>query len=150
MTLRTTDEGFPLTPAQRCLLGLWSLALVGLFVIASRLTPDPQGFSTHEQLGLPPCTLRMWFGISCPTCGMTTSFAHVMHGEPVAALRANVAGCLLAMCGLIQIPWCWWSLYQGRLWKVRRPVEASLVVLGTAAGISLVCWTWKMVQPFWS
>ncbi len=77
--------------AVSCLVAA-SLAVIGGFVMAYRLEPDPRGFGTHQRLGLPPCTIRAVFGIPCPSCGMTTSFANITKGRWREAARANVAG----------------------------------------------------------
>ncbi|NBO19844.1 MAG: DUF2752 domain-containing protein, partial [Proteobacteria bacterium] len=42
------------------------------------LTPDARGLGTHEQLGLPPCGFYLWYGLPCPSCGMTTSWPHFL------------------------------------------------------------------------
>ncbi|MBI1850834.1 MAG: DUF2752 domain-containing protein [Planctomycetes bacterium] len=60
--------------------------------VARSLEPDPRGFGTHEQLGLPPCGFASQTGMPCPTCGMTTSFAHFARGHVVDALRSNAFG----------------------------------------------------------
>jgi len=66
-------------------------------VVASQLRPEPRGFGTHEQLGLPPCSFATWFGRRCPACGMTTAWAHVAHGQWRAAARTHVSGTFLAI-----------------------------------------------------
>jgi uncharacterized protein DUF2752 len=65
-----------------------------LLWIAAMLEPDPRGFGTHEQLGLPPCGFAVRTGLPCPTCGMTTAFAHFVRGHVAAAFQANPFGAL--------------------------------------------------------
>jgi Protein of unknown function (DUF2752) len=60
---------------------------------------------THRQLGLPPCTFQAVTKLPCPSCGMTTSFALLMHGDIENSLRANAVGTLLALFWLALIPW---------------------------------------------
>jgi len=84
--------------------------LVTVFGIAAWLNPyDEAGRArrseTHLQLRLPPCTFRVLTGVPCPSCGLTTSFALLMHGDLVNSLRANAVGTLLALFGLAVIPW---------------------------------------------
>jgi hypothetical protein len=74
--------------------GVGLLAALG---VASQLRPEPRGFGTHEQLGLPPCSFATWFGRRCPACGMTTAWAHVAHGQWSAAVRTHVSGTVLAI-----------------------------------------------------
>ena len=44
-------------------------------------------------------------GVPCPSCGMTTSFALLLHGDIANSLRANAVGTLLAVFCLVLIPW---------------------------------------------
>lgn len=72
------------------------MVLLGPPVVACFLEPDAKGYGTHQQLGLPPCTLVFLCGIRCPTCGMTTAWSAVVHGRVLDGLAANVGGVLLA------------------------------------------------------
>ena len=119
--IQQEQAGYPLSRVSRVLLAVWSLCLLAGFAVAFGLEPDPRGYGTHERLGLPGCTFRTMFGVPCPSCGMTTSFAHFMHGRFVSAARSNMAGLLLAALCALQIPWCWLSVVTGRLWKVSQP-----------------------------
>jgi len=60
---------------------------------------------THRQLGLPPCTFKVLAGLPCPSCGMTTSFSLLLHGDLWNSLRANAVGTMLALGGLLFVPW---------------------------------------------
>ena len=74
----------------------------GVLGTASYLTPDPRGFGTHEQLGLPPCISSNYLGVPCPLCGMTTAFTLMAHARPIEALHAQPAGALLfVLCALV-------------------------------------------------
>ena len=67
-------------------------AAAAVLLIARALAPDPAGVGTHEQLGLPPCGFHQLTGLPCPTCGLTTSFAHMARGQVTAALHAHWLG----------------------------------------------------------
>lgn len=69
------------------LLGVLVMVGVGLY-----LTPDPAGHGTHQQLGLPPCTIYYLTGRPCPSCGLTTSVSAILHGQFGLAWRANPMG----------------------------------------------------------
>ncbi len=71
--------------------------------VAAQLTPDPAGLGTHQQLGFPPCTMRAIWGVRCPACGMTTSWAHFVRGQLAPSVRANPAGALLAAMACVAV-----------------------------------------------
>ncbi len=124
----------------KVLLAGWSLFLLAGFAVAASVSPDPQGFGTHQQFGLPPCTLRMLTGVPCPSCGATTSFAHFVRGEWPSAIRANGAAFVLAgVCALL-IPWCWISMAKGRLWLVTYPERLLITSLLFLSGLFLLQW----------
>jgi Protein of unknown function (DUF2752) len=95
-----------------------ALGLVIVFSIARWLNPYENGearrLETHLQLGLPPCNFRLLTGLPCPSCGMTTSFSLLMHGDWRNSLRANAVGTLLALFWLGLIPWSLASAWRGR------------------------------------
>ena len=121
-----------------------SLVVLGGLVVACRLEPDPRGFGTHQRLGLPPCTIRAVFGVPCPTCGMTTSFANVTKGRWQEALRANVAGMVLCTLCAALVPWCWLSAFYGRLCWVHRPATVAAFVLIAVSGLATVEWVLRL------
>jgi len=84
---------------------LLGVGLLGLLAVASFLQPDRRGHGTHEQLGLPPCTFELLFGLPCPSCGSTTAFAYCVRGHFLEALRANAGGTILA--GLFAVAGVW-------------------------------------------
>jgi hypothetical protein len=127
--------------------GLLTIAagLIVVFGIAIWLRPydaegQPLRMETHTQLGLPSCQFYFVTGVPCPSCGMTTSFALLMHGDIWNSLKANAAGTLMACFCLLLIPWCLASAYTRRLLFVRR-IELwmtwSAVVL---LGLMLIRW----------
>lgn len=63
--------------------------------VAHHLSPDPSGHGTHKQLGLGTCSILAATGVPCPVCGMTTSFSHMAHGDPLGALAAQPFGTLI-------------------------------------------------------
>ncbi len=84
-------------------LGLMVLAGITM-TLARILRPSPSGFGTHEQLGLPPCVFLKLTGIPCPTCGVTTSFAHSARLNFSQALLVQPFGVLLFSLTVISIP----------------------------------------------
>jgi hypothetical protein len=66
-----------------------------LLVLAVLLRPSASGVGTHEQLGLGQCSFLARTGWPCPTCGMTTAFAHMARGRVWPALHAQPFGAVL-------------------------------------------------------
>lgn len=83
-------------PAVRRLMLAGALVVAIPLMVATRLTPDPAGLGTHQQLGLPPCAFRAVWGVRCPACGMTTSWAYFVRGQFVSSMQVNLAGAMLA------------------------------------------------------
>jgi hypothetical protein len=136
------------------LVGL-TLGLVAVFGIARWLNPydqdgSPRRMETHRQLGLPPCTFKvMTGGLPCPSCGMTTSFALLMHGDVANSLRANAVGTLLALFCLALIPWNLASAYLRRPLFVRS-IERTLTFLVLAfLGLMLLRWGVVLALYWW-
>lgn len=136
---------------SRLLIGGASLMCLATFALAIWLTPDPSGSGTHQQLGFPPCTIKSLFQIPCPTCGMTTSFAHFVRGEWSQAARANASGLILACWGAMFVPWSIVSWYRKEYWRITRP---DLWCFGILCGwmlISLLEWSLRhLLLPRWN
>jgi hypothetical protein len=116
---------------------IFGFALCVPLAVAYRLEPSPQNRGTHEQLGLPPCSFVVWFGRPCPACGMTTSWAHLIRGNLIGALRANVGGTLLGILTLVAIPWLLLSVALGR-WIAWVPNSDTVAWVGTAIVIVML------------
>ena len=123
-------EAGPALPIRAYRLGWWlrsMLVVIGLvplslLVTAACLPPSPRGLGTHQQLGLPPCSLRVLAGIRCPSCGMTTSWSHMMRGHVLQSFACNSGGALLALATLVGGPWALISGLRGR-WLGGTPNE---------------------------
>jgi hypothetical protein len=67
-------------------------------LITSRLLqPSSNGVGTHEQLGLPACPFLRLTGLPCPSCGLTTSFAHAARFHFIESFLVQPFG-LIAFC----------------------------------------------------
>jgi hypothetical protein len=130
--------------------GVW----LTVFVIAALLNPyqedgTPRTMETHRQLGLPECTFKEVTGLPCPSCGMTTSFSLLIHGDPLNSLRANFAGTVLATLGLIYVPWSILSALRGRFLYVRS-LELTLFRLSIVFLILLFGrWGMALALAYW-
>jgi MFS family permease len=66
-----------------------------VLAIAAWLTPAPEGYGTHQQLGLSACTMLSLTGWPCPMCGMTTTFALLADGRVSEAFANQPFGPVL-------------------------------------------------------
>jgi len=130
---------------QRMVLILGGGILLALLVTAASLRPDPRGFGTHQGLGLPPCTVQQLFGIRCPSCGMTTSWALMLRGHVVGSFQANVGGALLCLASLAAVPWAIGSGLRGRWWGPPVPEIVVLVVLSVVLAATMVDWMVRLL-----
>jgi hypothetical protein len=130
--------------AVRAAWGLWGICLIGGFLVATQLAPDPRGLGTHQQLGLPACTVREVFGVPCPSCGMTTSIAHFVRGQFLKSAQANAAGLWLAVCCLVQIPWSLKIAVTGRSPFVFSFTAILIGLLLSVTLISLIQWAVRL------
>jgi hypothetical protein len=121
---------------------LWSaiaFSALSVLAIARWLTPDPRGFGTHQQLGLPPCAFHAWTGLPCPTCGLTTSFAYMARLQITSSFAAHPLGVPLftltviasaiAVCGAIRA----WPL-DSTLSRLR--IHGLAVIIAISAALS--------------
>ncbi len=86
-----------LSCAARVRMGALACGALALLAVAAWLQPATNGMGTHTQLGIPACTWPTTLGIPCPSCGMTTAFAHAADGRFIDSFRAQPFGCLLAI-----------------------------------------------------
>ena len=123
-----------------------ALGLMTLLTVAAILEPSPLGHGTHRQLGLPPCTFWALFGRPCPTCGMTTAWAHLVRGQGVNALRANVGGTLLGMLAFVAVPWLLASAGRG-VWCGASPNgTAAAWISTTILVVTLIDWAIRLLS----
>jgi Protein of unknown function (DUF2752) len=144
-----------LSPWVRRVLLAIGFGLVAVFAIAAWLDPyDPEGKArrseTHLQLGLPPCTFRSMTGVPCPSCGMTTSFALLMHGDLENSLRANAVGTLLALFGLAVIPWSLASVWRKRPLFITSMERATLWIVIIFVVLLLTRWFVVVGLMWWN
>jgi Protein of unknown function (DUF2752) len=90
--------------------------ILGLSLWLNPYDEDGQALrmETHRQLGLPPCNFVILTGKPCPSCGMTTSFSLLAHGDVINSVKANWVGSLLAAYWFALIPWALFSAVRGK------------------------------------
>lgn len=143
MQHRSLIVGHPVHSGGRVALLLAGLGLSTVYLVALLVKPDPRGYGTHQQLGLPECSFQMLLARPCPGCGMTTSFACFVRGSWSDAFHANPAGLLLALTCAVLIPWCWWSAWCGRLWLVTEPWITAAVLAAAWGTATMLVWVMR-------
>jgi uncharacterized protein DUF2752 len=142
----TGSKPAELSRRSRFLAAFVGAGLLAALLLASQLRPDPRGWGTHEQLGLPPCTLLALTGTRCPACGMTTSWAHFTHGRLADALRVSATGTLLAGVAFVVGVTASVVAVRGRqvAWQ---PRETQVAVAALAlAGVILFEWAVRLLR----
>ncbi|WP_146598586.1 DUF2752 domain-containing protein [Novipirellula aureliae] len=112
---------------------------LSLLITAGRLNPSPLGLGTHQQLGLPPCTSRVLFGVRCPSCGMTTSWSLFMHGKWMESISVNAGGFLLAIVSCVIVLFAVVCLFKPSIRIMNFQKPAAIVAIGVTA-VTLVDW----------
>lgn len=144
-----------LTATVRGLLVLIALGWATVFGIAVWLNPyqgddgtaTVRKMGTHHQLGLLPCGFLVMTGKPCPSCGMTTSFSLMMHGDPLNAARANWVGVVLVVFGALMIPWAIVSSIRGRYLWIRSLEWLLLWCVSIFLVLSLSRWAVVLLLP---
>lgn len=113
---------------------LMAVGFTAVLVTAACLRPydadgNPYSMGTHQQLGLQPCNMVILSGKPCPACGMTTSFALLVHGDVSNSLKANWVGTLFCAAIVVLTPWAAVSAYRGRLLGVRNGEMFATILL---------------------
>ncbi len=144
--------------SHRTNLPVWLVlaACVTVLTIAAWLKPDPHGYGTHRQIHLPsiagltirlpPCAFHSLTGLPCPTCGMTTAFAHGIRGQFWEAFRAQPFGLILFILTVAAAIDCGVFLGTGR--TIRQAPLAWKQILLVLLGMWLLAWAWKLAQAW--
>lgn len=148
-TEQTTDPDVLVRPRSawlvRTALVAIAVLLAVVFVIATQVRPfddegNPLRSASHQTIGLPPCNFKVWTGMPCPSCGMTTSFAHLVRGNVWYSLRSNWVGTGLAVFCAALVPWCLASAARGRYLWVRGVESALAILVGVFTVTMLLRW----------
>ncbi len=122
---------------------LISLACAALYV-APRLQPAPRGAGTHEQLGLPPCPFLHLTGIPCPSCGLTTSFAHAARLHFYDALITQPFGLIVFCLTVFIIPLSIYLIHRRIPWSKLIYWQKANPAFYTMIAIYLLSWLYKI------
>jgi hypothetical protein len=121
------------------------MACSGILGVAAYIHPDPRGYGTHAQLGTGQCGFLILTGYPCPTCGMTTAFAHTVRGQWWRAFFVQPAGFVLALGVIVLTGVSAWAVIRGR-WPALWPpfVTPQRFFLGVLV-LLLAGWIFKIV-----
>jgi len=121
-----------------------ALLAMGVLVTASELVPSPTGMGTHEVLGLRACSFVGLAGLPCPSCGMTTSFAHFANGNWAVSVYTQPMGFALAVLAGITVWAGGYAAITGRpVWRVLRAVPGMVIVISILS-LAVTGWAWKI------
>ena len=99
---------------HRSMLWLSIAILAAAFALRARESGDV-GPAFLPNVSLPVlCGSRALFGIECPGCGLTRSFAALAAGDFRKSLESNRVGWLLALAVVMQIPYRLFALRELR------------------------------------
>ena len=115
-----------------------------VLTIARVVSPSPNGFGTHQQLGLPPCFFHKLTGIPCPTCGMTTSFAHTVRLHFYEAFITQPFGMLACVLMALLIPLSFVLMQRRVSWMKLITARGSDAVMYALLALFLAGWVYKI------
>jgi hypothetical protein len=133
------------TALRRIVAAVVALGATVILGLAAWLDPAPAGLGTHEQLNLPACGWIAVAELPCPTCGMTTAFAHAADGRFLASAATQPLGFVLALVTAMTLFVATYvaltgSPIAGRFTKLWTPRSGWLL-----AGAVVVAWGYKIV-----
>ncbi len=131
---------------SRCVLAIGALGFLALLTVGRMVEPDPRGFGSHEQFGLPPCGYWERSGERCPFCGMTTAVAEVSRGRVLKGWSAHPAGSLFGVISPVLGAWMLISAVSGR---PRLCQSVSAPILGVTLSLAvLTVLAWIIRKPW--
>lgn len=129
----------------------WLLLPVGFILVSALgffLQAHPSGLGTHRALGLPNCLFLEWTGLPCPSCGLTTSFTHLLHGHFSEAFTVHPLGPLLFL-GFALAAVCSLAEYFNRKTPLSRLLNGAKMPWAYAAlTVFLGTWMFRLVSTW--
>lgn len=129
------------------------LVMLGLsasvLFVARSLHPSPLGVGTHEQMGLPPCPFLHFTGFPCPSCGLTTSFAHAAHLKFYDALLTQPVGLLTFLLTVACIPFLLFLLARRVRWDDLIHSRAADRMMRVMIALYALGWIYKIIAMKW-
>ena len=130
---------------NRLMWGTWLLLDSAVILVARSLSPSPLGYGSHLQLGLPPCGLLIFSGVPCPSCGLTTSFAHLSRMQWTQGWQANPWGVFLFAGLIASLPFAAGAFLKAKpVLETLQQIHAEKIAL-TLCTMGLFLWTAGML-----
>ena len=126
----------------RPVLGL--VLCLAVLAAARLLPPHPTGLGTHTALGLPPCGLVFFFGLPCPTCGMTTAYALATRGRLTEAAQVQPLGLLLCLATPLAAALCARAAWLGAWPRALQAVLGDRRTWSLLGLLALAAWAYKI------
>jgi uncharacterized membrane protein HdeD (DUF308 family) len=121
------------------------VGIVAVAIVLWSAEPRPEGFGTHTQLGLPPCSWPIQWGVPCPTCGVTTGLALFARGQLAPAARTQPLALVVGLVALLVGANAAVSLLTGRPWRIN-PYRLSATRLALVGlGLVVVAWVIRLL-----
>lgn len=115
---------------RRCLLiTVWAVVFVASFVY-------------RPEFGLVICPFRRFWGIPCPGCGLTRSFAAFAHGCWADAFRFHLLGPAFYVIGILMFGRAVYELWRG--YEVAMVIHHRNFILTVLLMIVLIAWLVKL------
>lgn len=135
-----------LSARERIVTAIVSMAALALLLVASCLEPSPFGIGTHTQMGLPACSWPTALHIPCPSCGMTTAFAHAARGDLLASFMAQPFGALLALAtAMVAVVGSFAAITGSRVLTLFTPLAGKWGAAIAVAAL-LAAWAYKIFE----
>ncbi len=155
MNMTSTDIAAPHPPVAGIADGTGTRRLVALLAalgaaavlgLATWMEPAEAGLGTHTQLNMPPCAWILAVDLPCPTCGMTTAFAHAAEGDLASSFAAQPMGAVLAVAAAITLlVGIYTALTGSRVALLFQRLWGRRAVWALAIGV-VAAWAYKIVS----
>jgi len=122
----------------------------GVLGLAMYVKPEGRGLGSHEQLGMAGCGFYERTGYPCPTCGMTTAFAHVVRGQLLEAFTVQPAGALGALMCVLAVVVSGYVVVTGKRLGSKYYFRINwIVVMMVIASVVLAAWGWLCLLTYY-
>jgi hypothetical protein len=120
-----------------------------VLIVARWLRPSAHGVGSHEQLGLPPCAFLHFTGTPCPSCGLTTSFAHAARLHFYEAFITQPFGLILFCMAALSVPLSFYLIYSRVSWARLFYSTSFNRVMYIMIVLYLLGWLYKIAAMKW-